>query len=180
MSSAGPNHPPAEAPAGPPTGVDPGPTPVLVLGLGNPVLGDDGVGWRVIDELGRDPRGIGPAELDRLAVGGVALMERLVGWERAILIDAFATGECPLGTVTCMRLDDTRLRDAAHLDSEHDAPLSVAIAAGRRLGAAIPADITVVAIEVVRADCFGESLSAPVEAAVPRAVDAIVDLLGIR
>jgi len=158
-------------------GAVPRPPRVLVIGLGNPVLGDDGVGWRVIEELGRDPRGTGSAELDRLAVGGVALMERLVGWERAILVDAFATGDRPPGTVTCMPLEDARLRDAAHLDSPHDAPLTVAIATGRRLGAEIPVDITVVAIEVKRADSFGESLSAPVEAAVARAVDAIVDLL---
>jgi hydrogenase maturation protease len=161
-------------------GADPGPPRVLVLGLGSPVLGDDGVGWRVIEELGRDPRGVGSAELDRLAVGGFTLMERLVGWERAILVDAFATGERPAGTVTCMRLEDARTRDAAHLDSAHDAPLSVALATGRRLGSAIPADITVVAIEAERAESFGESLSAAVEAAVPRAVDAIVDLLRVR
>jgi len=153
--------------------------PVLVLGLGNPLLGDDGVGWRVVEELGRDPRGVGSAELDRLAVGGLTLMERLAGSERVILVDAFATGDRPAGTVTCMRLEDARLRDASHLDSAHDAPLGVALATGRRLGAAIPTDITVVAIEAERVDVFGESLSPSVEAAVPRAVDAIVDLLGV-
>jgi len=47
-----------------------------VIGLGNPILGDDGVGWVVVHEI--ESR-IG--EVDHLSLGGLSLMERLIGYE---------------------------------------------------------------------------------------------------
>jgi hydrogenase maturation protease len=70
----------------------------LVVGLGNPILGDDGVGWRVAEEVKRkltfslDPPlegEDGEIYVDCLSLGGISLMERLIGHDRAILIDAF-------------------------------------------------------------------------------------------
>ena len=156
----------------------------LVIGLGNPLRGDDGVGWRVVDvlreELASRPRTPTPAtsvELDQLAVGGLTLMERLVGAERAILVDALCTGQVAPGTVTCSPLADVRTRRSAHLDSAHDAPLPAALEAGRALGAALPADLTVVGIEISPDDRFSDGLSTPVAAAVPRAAEIVVALL---
>jgi hydrogenase maturation protease len=157
-----------------------GPTtaPVLVIGLGNPILGDDGVGWRVADlveaRLGADA---GDVRVERAALGGLALMERLVGARRAILVDAMETGSVPVGTVRCLSLAEVGCREAAHLDSAHDAPLTVAIAAGRALGADLPADVSVVAVEALHVDTFSDDLSPAVAAAVPAAVAAVLHLL---
>jgi hydrogenase maturation protease len=155
---------------------------VLVVGLGNPLLGDDAVGWRVVEELERRLASAGPPpeaagreiETDVLAVGGIGLMERLVGAQRAILVDAIETGAAPAGTVGCRRLTEIPIRAATHLDGAHDTPLPVAIAAGRALGAEIPDDILVVAIEAHRTDVFSAELTPPVAAAVPQAVQAIL------
>ena len=156
--------------------------PILVIGLGNPVRGDDGVGWRVVEALedrlpalGATGGAVGP-ELDRLAVGGLALMERLVGYERAILVDALQEGLAP-GTVTCRSFDELAGGPAAHLDSSHDASLGAALAAGRALGATLPSTITVVGVEVREADVFSDRLSPAVEAAVPAAVELLAELL---
>ncbi len=74
---------------------EPGET--LVVGLGNPILGDDGVGWRVIDELDElDHEG---ASLQQACVGGVSLMELLVGYRRAIIVDAIIDPEVAPGSV---------------------------------------------------------------------------------
>ncbi|MCU0504380.1 MAG: hydrogenase maturation protease [Chloroflexi bacterium] len=156
--------------------------PVLVLGLGNPLLGDDAVGWRVVEELerqlaspGAPPEADGTAvETDMLAVGGIGLMERLAGAPRAILVDAIETGDDPPGTVGCRRLSEIPIRAATHLDGTHDMPLPVALAAGRALGAEIPAEILVVSIEARRTDVFSTDLTPDVAAAVPRAVQAIL------
>ena len=77
----------------------------LVIGLGNPILGDDGVGWRVTEELGRvvAERSL-PIEVDSLAVGGLALMERMVGYDRVVVVDAIRTGAGPIGAVTLFAL----------------------------------------------------------------------------
>jgi hydrogenase maturation protease len=151
---------------------------VVVIGLGNPILGDDGVGWRVVDALeARHREAIDGIRVERAALGGLALMERLVGAQRAILVDAMETGTAPIGTVTCLRLDDVGCRPAGHLDSVHDTPLTVAIEAGRALGADLPDDVSVVAVEAHRIDTFSDFLSPDVEAAIPAAVDAVLRLL---
>ena len=152
----------------------------LVIGLGNPILGDDGVGWRVVEaleeRLARDDdarRNAGDVELDRVAVGGLSLMERLVGYDRVVLIDAIL-GSDRLGTLTVGSLAETACRLAGHLDSAHDAPLTEALSAGRALGAHLPDEITVVGVAVRQVDVFGERLSPAVAAAVDPAVDAIL------
>jgi hydrogenase maturation protease len=157
--------------------------PVLVVGLGNPLLGDDGVGWAVIDALDArlarpaTPEEWPPLELDRLAGGGLTLMERLVGHSRAILVDAITTGTEPPGTVRRLRLDDLVGGPTGHLDNAHDASLARALEAGSALGADLPSDIEVVAIEATRVEEFGESLSPAVAASVSPAVAAVLAAL---
>jgi hydrogenase maturation protease len=146
---------------------------ILVIGLGNPILGDDGVGWRVIDALERRPGSPG-VSLQRACVGGVALMERMQGFDRAVVVDAILGSEEPPGSLWCRPLADVVTRNGSHLDSSHDAPLPVALEAGRSMGAPLPADIRVVGIAIERGDVFGEALSAPVAAAVEGAVDLVV------
>lgn len=160
--------------------------PTLVIGLGNPILGDDGVGWRIVEALedrlavdGDARRTAGDIELDRVAVGGLSLMERLVGYDRVVLVDAIL-GEVVPGTLTAGSLAETACRLAGHLDSAHDAPLTQALAAGRALGAHLPDDIMVVGVGVRQVDVFDERLSPPVAAAVDPAVDAILGALGRR
>jgi hydrogenase maturation protease len=158
--------------------------PTLVVGLGNPLRGDDGVGWRIADALREAIARLegeggctGPVEIEQLAVGGLTLMERLVGYPRAILVDAVSTGLVPPGTVTCQPLEEIETRAAAHLDSAHDATLPAALAVGRALGAALPAEIWAVGVEAILHDEFDDELSATVADAVPRAVESILPLL---
>jgi hydrogenase maturation protease len=159
----------------------------LVVGLGNPLLADDGVGWRVAQALAArladDPTlaadpSLADVEIDHLAVGGLTLMERLVGYRRAVLVDAMVTGEHAPGTVRRFSIADIPGREATHLDSAHDASLATALAAGRSLGADLPTQIAIVAVEAVRVDEFGEVLTPAVEAAIPAAVDAVLAAIG--
>jgi len=62
----------------------------IVIGLGNPILTDDGVGVKIAYEL---ERAIGPnlpsnLTITEASVGGLRLMELLIGYDRAILVDA--------------------------------------------------------------------------------------------
>jgi hydrogenase maturation protease len=151
------------------------PGATLVVGLGNPILGDDGVGWRVIDAMadGSPER----ACLQQACVGGVSLMELLVGYRRAVIVDAIIDPDAEPGTVWCRPLSAVVTRDASHLDSSHDAPLPAAIEAGRAMGADLPEEIDVVGIVIERGDIFGEELSDVVASAVPVAVAAVRDTL---
>jgi hydrogenase maturation protease len=147
----------------------------LVLGLGNPILRDDGVGWRVVAEV-RGRCAPAAAEFDPVALGGLALMERLIGYDRAILVDAMRSDGGTPGEVRRLSLADL---PTLHANAVHDASLKDALALGRKLGAQLPHDITIIAVEAQDLFDFGEHLSPPVEAAVPAAVDLVLATLGV-
>jgi hydrogenase maturation protease len=148
----------------------------LIVGLGNPLLSDDGVGWRVAEAL-RAQMADPEVEVDCLAGGGLSLMERLVGCDRAILIDAITTGRAPQGTVSCFDLEALPDPVSGHLSSTHDTSLKAALRLGAQLGLALPGQVRVVAIESERVYDFSEELTPPVLAAVPQAVQAVLDAL---
>lgn len=148
-----------------------------MIGLGNPILGDDGIGWRVAEEYQRQsslPQGV---EVDRLAIGGISLMEHLIGYDQAILIDAITTHEHTIGSVLCFTIDDLPNLAAGHLTSAHDTTLSEAIQVGRSIGASLPERITLVAIEAQKVYEFSEELTPPVAASIPIAVQAIIQII---
>jgi len=159
----------------------------LVIGLGNPILGDDGVGWVVAREveacLGASvPQGCCAkrnVEVDCLALGGLSLMERMVGYQRVILIDSLNTGQRSQGSVVTFTLEDLIDLTHGHASAAHDASLKTALDMGRKLDAILPADkyVYVVAIEAQHVYDFKEALSPVIATAVPVAVQQVLDLL---
>jgi len=159
----------------------------LIVGLGNPILGDDGAGWKVAEEVERllpspsQREGSGMrVDVDCVSLGGLSLMERLIGYQRAIVIDAIGTGQHPIGTAYHFRLDDLYDPTSGHTTAAHDVSLMKAIEIGRSLGAPLPDRIDVVAIESPYVYDFSEELTPPVATAVPRAVELVMDLLDLR
>jgi hydrogenase maturation protease len=114
--------------------------------------------------------------VDYLSLGGISLMEHLIGYDRAVLIDAFASDE-DLGSIHVMKLNDMPNYSAFHITSAHDTSLQNAIEMGRSLGAVLPEEITVVGIATHRIYDFSEELSPPVVAAMPQAVKIVLDLV---
>ena len=166
----------------------------IIIGLGNPILGDDGVGWVVAREvearlpsppsplpLGEGRRGEGEIQVDCLAIGGISLMEHMIGYERVILIDALKTGRYPQGAVAVLRLDELAGLRHNHSTSAHDAALDTSLAMGRKAGADLPEDrnIAVVAIESQQVYDFAQDLTPEIAAAVPQAVERVMELLGV-
>ena len=149
---------------------------VLILGLGNPLLGDDGVGWQIAEAVRarvQDP----DVEVDCLAGGGLSLMERLVGYDRAILIDAITSGQGPLGSVYSFPVEALPDLSAGHLNSPHDTSLQTALRLGRTMGVHLPDHVMVVAVEAESVYDFKEELTPPVAAAVSRATQAVLNIL---
>jgi hydrogenase maturation protease len=109
-------------------------------------------------------------------VGGIRLMELLVGYERAILIDAFTGDEmAPPGTVRRMTLDDLRrLSPTQHTASAHDTTLINALDTGRALQVPLPEEVTIYAINVANVLDFAEEMTPAVAAAVPEVVTAVL------
>ena len=149
---------------------------ILVIGLGNPILGDDGVGWKVAEEVQKQLPPDSSVDVDFLSLGGISLMEHLIGYERAILIDAFTLDE-PIGSILVLKLSDLPNYSAFHTTSAHDTSLQNAIELGRYMGAPLPDDIEIVGIATGRIYDFNEDLSPPVAEAVPFAAGVVLDLL---
>ena len=150
----------------------------LVLGLGNPLLGDDGIGWYVAEQVRHKiEAGTLPVEVDYLSVGGLRLMERLIGYERVILIDAISTGQRPHGCIYRLSLEDLPNPNHGHLSSVHDTTLQTALELGRVLGISPPDNMTIVAVECDTLFDFTEDLTPPVAAAVPLAVQMVLEIL---
>jgi hydrogenase maturation protease len=148
----------------------------LVVGLGNPILGDDGVGWRVAERVRTalpEPESV---DVDCLAVGGIALMERVLGYRRVVIADSVCTGKVSIGTVRVFSFSDLP-EEAAHVGSAHDTSLKTAVRMATALGASVPDEIVIVGIETDRVYDFSEDLSPPVAAAVPVAVRTVLDVL---
>ncbi len=150
------------------------PSRTLVIGLGNPILGDDGVGWRVAEALKESQPAV---EIDCLALGGLSLMERLVGYNRVIIIDSIQTHGGVTGQVYTFPLDDLPDLSAGHTTAVHDTSLPTALKLGRAMGAILPEDVMIVAIEADRVFDFTEQLTPDVEAAIPVATKAVMKLL---
>lgn len=149
----------------------------LIIGLGNPILSDDGVGWKVVEALLSASRFPPSTALETASLGGLSLMERLEGYQRAILIDSMETGKAPVGTLSVFPLNELPNPMDSHSASVHDTSLLTALETGRRMGLDLPDDITVVAIEAKSVHDFSEELSPEVAAAVPLAVQAVLDLI---
>ena len=147
----------------------------LILGLGNPLVTDDSVGLRVAAELKRLLAGRPDVEVGEDYWGGLRLMERMVGFDRAIVIDAMCTG-APPGTIRQLSPGSIPTQRSA---SAHDVSLPTALALGRQAGAHLPADdqILLVGIEAEDILTFGEECTPAVQAAVPRAVQDVLEAL---
>lgn len=150
---------------------------MLIVGLGNPILGDDGVGWKVVEEVKKQLPPSLPVDVNCLSLGGISLMEHLIGYDHAILVDAFALDE-PIGSILVLKLNDLPNYSAYHTTSTHDTSLQNAIELGKGMGAHLPDDIMVVGIATKPVYDFGETLSPPVADAVPQAVKFVLELLG--
>jgi len=148
----------------------------VVIGLGNPILGDDGVGWVVAEEVRKHLMPDSGVDVFCLALGGISLMEHLIGYNRAILVDAVTSQHEP-GSVITSKLSDMPDHSAMHTGSVHDTSLQNALRLGETMGADLPTQVTVVGIATDRVYDFSEELSFPVAQAVSRAAQIVISLL---
>ncbi len=153
----------------------------LVLGLGNPILTDDGVGIQVVREVQSHLASSGEAGqgcvFAEASVGGLRLLELLAGHGRAVLVDAIQRSGGKPGDICRLKIGD--LRSSLHSGSTHDMTFAEALTFGRLLGMELPDDdaIDIVAIQVCDVLTFGEGCTSTVEEAIPQAVACVMGIL---
>ena len=136
----------------------------LVLGLGNTICGDDGVGIRIAQALKEDVCGL-EAEVTETTAAGIGLLDLIMGYDRLIVVDAIQTKEGEAGQVYRFGLED--LPASLHSATLHDVDLTTALELGRRLGMGMPREVIIFAVEVADTTTFREGCTPEVERSIP-------------
>jgi hydrogenase maturation protease len=144
----------------------------LVLGMGNTILCDDGVGIYVVQDAARRYQRDDVDFMDA-SVGGMRLLDVIAGYDRVIMVDAIRTADGSPGDVRRLHPGDL---PTLHSGSTHDLSLTGALALGRGMGMKLPADedFVIIAVEVEEVWTFGEECTLAVAEAIPRAVEAVL------
>ena len=143
----------------------------LIIGLGNTIITDDGAGIKVVQRLRRrvhDPN----VDMVELSIGGLELLDLIVGYDRLILVDTIRTLNGTPGSILKLGLDD--LDSTSHLSSPHDIGFKEAMAIGKRLGLDVPKQVFIYAIEPQNITTFGEQCTPKVSKMIPQLVDLII------
>ena len=150
---------------------------IIVIGLGNPILTDDGVGVKVAYEVQKAltplPENLTVTEA---SVGGIRLMELLVGYDHVILIDALLNkpGTKP-GEIHHLSLQDLRdISPTQHSTSPHDTSLVTALEVGQQMGMDLPKSFSIYAITVENILDFSEEPTPAVAATIPKVREMVL------
>ena len=152
----------------------------MIIGLGNPILTDDGVGVKVarmLEEL-IDFNAHPELEITEASAGGLRLMEAVLGYDRVILIDAYylLPETTNPGKIHRLTLDDLRsIRPTQHSTSAHDTSLVTALDAAEHMGYKIPREFIIYAVEVENILDFSETPTPAVAAAIPIVTSQIIN-----
>jgi hydrogenase maturation protease len=142
----------------------------VILGLGNSLRGDDGVGSAVIEWLEQQGLPGGVEAIDG-GTAGLDIVSALMGHERAIIVDAANIGRAP-GEWLRFTPDVARLNDNGATLSLHSAGLSEALALGAALNV-LPPTIIIYGVQPQNLD-WSPQLSDEVQAAVTEVGQAIL------
>jgi len=146
---------------------------VKLFAVGNPFYGDDGVAVAVLTEV--RARGLLPDEdLWDLHTDALDLVDRFRSGELNVIVDAAHMGLEP-GEVAVFRAGEVRMKIKSDHLSMHGFGLAEACELALQLGK-LPAKVIIVGVEPAVVE-IGKSLSAPVEAAVPRVVDLLENII---
>ena len=139
--------------------------------MGNPLLSDDGVGLSVAAEL-KSRLDQSDVTIMETSVAGLSLLDLLVGYDRAIIIDAIQTVGGKAGQI--YRLDPKAFDTALHTASSHGIDFTTALEFGKKLGLPIPQEIVILAIEASDVSTFNEECTPEVKQAVPACVEMVL------
>ena len=139
---------------------------VFILGMGSPILGDDGVGLAVAERLkGR----IAGADVASSVMVGLGLIDEIVGYDVIYVVDAMTTRSGTPGELK--KIAAVGGAGTLHLFSSHGMNLFELIELGTHLGYAMPAIGAVYGIEIGDEVTFDEELSP----AITYRLDAIIE-----
>jgi hydrogenase maturation protease len=154
--------------------MNPKPNSALLLGLGNDIMGDDGVALAAVQMLNKNKDIARDVDISDTTEAGLALLDTMSPYDRVLILDSIVTGKHPPGTIREFSRGDF---DKVLGPSPHYAGLPEVLELAKRMKIAFPKDIRVLAIEIEPSYDFRETLSPVIEQAVPAFVEQAVQIL---
>ncbi len=149
-------------------------TRTIVVGVGNPLLGDDGIGIVVAKEFKKEAKQL-DIVIEEAYTGGMNLLDIILGYDRAILVDAVSIPSIEAGSVMVL---DPMTMPSAHSTNPHDLSFPEAVEVARRTGERrVPSEIVLIAVNIIPQFDFSSELSEKVREAIPLAMLKVRDLL---
>ena len=145
---------------------------ILVLGLGNPILSDDGVGIYAVREassLFAHP----DVEYQESSLAGFGFLDTISGFQKVIIADSVNWQKNPPGTISTLKISD--LESNPYLRNFHNLSLAGTLTLADQMGIPRPEEIVIFAVEVGDCSTFSERCTPSVEASIPKVAQMIIE-----
>jgi len=148
---------------------------VLLLGIGNPLLTDDGIGIVAAREISE--MGLPGVDVEEATASGIEVMEMMLGYEKVVVVDAIMWPDHEPGEV--LRLDEKDFSHTVHGSSPHGVNISTAIALGRQTTPEeMPREIVFLAMQAEDVSTFSERQTPRVRKSIPAFISAVLKEVG--
>jgi hydrogenase maturation protease len=128
----------------------------LILGIGNEILTDDGIGIKLTYDL-KSKFNKSSFDFKTASCGGLEIVEMMNGYKHVIIIDAIKTMYGKPGIVYHFTLD--HFRQSMHVSNFHDISFLTAMEFGRKSGLKLPQQVDILAVEIIEDLVFSNELS---------------------
>ena len=145
---------------------------VLLLGLGNDILTDDGVGLHIVREIRNRLNGRDDIDVIDTCEMGLSLLDMIVDYTDLVLVDAVQTRQSPPGTIQEITLGDMKILP---LMAPHFFGIGEIMAMGRQLGMNVPVRVRIFAVEAGDPFTVNTRMTPPLELAMPHLVQTVMD-----
>ncbi|MDO9548966.1 MAG: hydrogenase maturation protease [Candidatus Marinimicrobia bacterium] len=129
----------------------------LILGLGNDLLTDDGIGIYIAEKIKSE---ISRADIICSADSGFGLLDHMLGYDQVILIDSIITGKTKVGEIHHFSSSDFSQRVPFSI---HSTDIISILEYSRKCGFSVPNKIEFLAVEIEDNQTFNESFSDSIE-----------------
>ncbi len=142
----------------------------LILGIGNPILTDDGVGIKIAQKLKEDYPQL---EVMETSEAGIALLDLVNGYDKLIIIDSIETEHGKPGELYKLGLED--FNPTMGFSSSHGIDIATAFELGQRLGYRMPKDVSLYAVEIRDNTTFNEECTEEIKERIPFIIKQIIE-----
>jgi len=129
----------------------------LIMGMGNTLLSDDGIGIIIKRYLEQKYGNVKGVEFEETSWGGFRVIDLLRDYDYAIVIDSIKTGKAGEGEIHHLKTDD--LLPTLRLNSYHDINFITALNLAKKMNYKIPSDIDILAVEIENNYTITENLN---------------------